>query len=287
MRSMHTTPAVRLLHITDLHILPTAGATIYGTDSFESLRAVLGAARALPEPPDLIVATGDLSEDGSPGAYRRLHQLLAGTGLPAHVLPGNHDAAAELGRALLGGAVQAGPVVDVGAWRVVLLDSQVPGRPHGHLDRAQLDLLAAALDEDPDRPVLVCLHHGPARYCPSSGCQLQNAAALLELLESRANARGVICGHGHLELERTAGHVKLFATPSTCSQIWHAQLGEPVDHEDFWASHRFDPGRHGFRMLTLKLGGELESTVHWLASATGARPGAGSDPTGTGEPGSP
>ena len=287
MRPMHTTPAVRLLHITDLHILPSAGATIYGADSYETLRAVLGAARALPEPPDLIVATGDLSEDGSPGSYRRLHQLLAGTGLPAHVLPGNHDAAAELGRALLGGSVQAGPVVEAGAWRIVLLDSQIPGRPHGLLERVQLDLLAKALDEDPARPVLVCLHHGPASYCPSTGCQLQNAAALLELLESRANARGVICGHGHLELERAAGHVKLFTTPSTCSQAWHAQPGEPVDHEDFWASHRYDPSRHGFRMLTLGSQGEIESRVYWLPGAAGDPRGAGSDPTGTGEPGSP
>lgn len=264
MRSMHTTPAVRLLHITDLHILPTAGATIYGTDSFESLRAVLGAARALPEPPDLIVATGDLSEDGSPGAYRRLHQLLAGTGLPAHVLPGNHDAAAELGRALLGGAVQAGPVVDVGAWRVVLLDSQVPGRPHGHLDRAQLDLLAAALDEDPDRPVLVCLHHGPARYCPSSGCQLQNPDDLLKLLAAHPNARGVLAGHGHVDLEQRHGHTAIFVTPSTCSQLWHAQPGEAADHEDFEASHRFDPSRYGFRMIALGDDGALESSVHWV-----------------------
>jgi hypothetical protein len=81
---------------------------------------------------------------------------------------------------------------------------------------------------------------------------------------SRTNARGVICGHGHLELERTAEHVKLFTTPSTCSQAWHAQLGDAVDHEQFWASHKFDPGRHSFRMLTLLPGGEIESTVHWV-----------------------
>jgi Icc protein len=256
--------SVRALHITDLHILPTAGATIYGTDTFEALRAVLGAALALPDPPALIVATGDLSEDGSERSYERLRQLLAGTGLPAHVVPGNHDAVDAMRRALLGGSIQMSPVVDVESWRIVLLDSQVPGEPHGLLDAAQLERLSSALDEDPARPVLVGLHHGPASYCPSSGCQLRNAAVLLALLASRSNARAVIAGHGHLELERTAGRVRLFATPSTCSQASHAQLGEPVDHEQFWASHRFDPGRHGFRMLTLLPGGELESRVHWV-----------------------
>ena len=264
MCAMPSTPSVRVLHVTDLHILPVAGATIYGADSFASLRAILDAALALPEPPALIIATGDLSEDGSPASYRRLHGLLAETGLPTHVLPGNHDAPAELRTALLGGPVQMSPVIDVESWRVVLLDSRVPGRPHGFLEPSQLELLSSALAEDPSRPVLACLHHGPARYCPSSGCQLHNAVALLDLMVSRSNARAVICGHAHLELERSAEHVKLFTTPSTCSQAWHAQLGEPVDHEEFWSSHRFDPSRWGFRMLTLMPGGEIESRVHWV-----------------------
>lgn len=263
---------VRALQITDLHILPVEGAAIYGTDSFASLRAVLGAALALPAPPALILATGDLSEDGSAASYARLRQALVATGLPVYVVPGNHDAIDQMQTSLLGGPIQAGPVIDVGAWRVVLLDSQVRGQPHGFLERAQLELLASALAEEPGRPALIGLHHGPASYCPSSGCQLQNAAALLEVLASRASARGVIAGHGHLEVERAAGHVKLLVTPSTCSQAWHAQRGEPVDHEAFAASHRFDPGRHGFRMLELSPGGALESTVHWVAAAGAPAP---------------
>jgi 3',5'-cyclic-AMP phosphodiesterase len=261
---MSSISPVRALHITDLHILPTVGATIYGTDTYQALRAVLDVALALAEPPTLIIATGDLSEDGSPESYRRLRQLLTETGLPSHVLPGNHDATEEMRRTLAGGPVQMTPVIDVASWRVVLLDSQVRGKPHGLLDDAQLAVLASALAEHPDRPVLTCLHHGPARYCPSSGCHLQNADVLLRLLVSRSNARGVICGHGHLEVERTDHHVKLFTTPSTCSQASHAQLGEAVDHEDFWASHRFDPGQRGFRMLSLMPGGEITSRVHWM-----------------------
>ena len=267
MPSIPSLPAVRALHVTDLHILPVAGATIYGTDSYESLRTVLAVALALPEPPALILATGDLSEDGSADSYRRLQQLFADTGLPTYVVPGNHDALGPMQRALLGGAIQPGPVVDVAAWRVVLLDSQVPGKPHGWLDDAQLELLSTALTEHPDRPVLTCLHHGPASYCPSSGCHLQNAGALLQVLAARSNARGVICGHGHLALERTEQHVRLLTTPSTCSQAWHAQFGAPVDHEDFWQSHRYDPARYGFRMLSLRPGGELETELHWVTPA--------------------
>ncbi len=159
------------------------------------------------------------------------------------------------------------PHVDLGAWRLVLLDSQVRGESYGVLEDSQLGILASALSEEPDRPVLTCLHHSPTRPCPSTGCHLRNGDALLQLLSAKPNARAVISGHSHIEQERRAEHVRLFTTPSTCSQGLHAQLGDPVDHEDFWASHSFDPSRHGFRMLTLRSKGEFESTVHWVPNA--------------------
>jgi Icc protein len=264
---MTTADSLRVLQITDLHILPRVRSAIYGTDSFESLRAVLGAALVLPEPPTLVVATGDLAEDGSEESYDRLRGPLLETGLPFYVLPGNHDSEDEMRSALVGGPIQTGPVVDIGSWRLVLLDSCVRGAPHGFLAASQLDLLTSALADDPSRPVLTCLHHGPARPCPASGCRLHNDDVLLGLLGSRPNARAVISGHAHTEIERHSEHVTLLTAPSTCSQGIHAQRGEPVDHEDFWASHRFDPSRYGFRMLTLLPGGELESAVHWVPSA--------------------
>jgi Icc protein len=244
---------MRLLHVTDLHILPEPGP-LHGTDTLESLRAVSSAALALPEPPNVIVATGDLSEDGSERSYRRLRGLLLETGLPCYVVPGNHDDPEAL-PALLGGAIERGPVVDRGAWRFVLLDSTVRGKSYGLLDPAQLSLLDAALEEDPSRPVVVGLHHGPIEYCPSSDCRLHNVSALLSLLSAHENARAVLAGHGHVDVERQVGHLKLFASPSTGSQLRH--LGGTA--EDFWGAHEWDVPRHGFRMLSLGEDGSVTS----------------------------
>jgi 3',5'-cyclic-AMP phosphodiesterase len=263
-RPMANREPLRVLHITDLHILPEPGSEIYGGDTFESLRLVLGAALALARRPEVIVATGDLSEDGSDASYARLRQLLLTTGLPTYVLPGNHDSVARMRDSLVGGPIGMGPVVELGAWRGVLLDSHVDGQPHGFLEDPQLQLLGEALDEQPDRPVLIGLHHGVVPPCPSDGCRLHNADAVLELLRGRANARVMISGHAHLELERRIDGAIVFTTPSTCSQGVHAQLGEAVDHQDFWASHRFEPDRHGFRVLDLLPDGAIVSEVHWV-----------------------
>ena len=256
---------MRMLQITDCHLLPEAGAKIYGADTSRSLGSVLESALALPERPDLIVATGDLSEDGSDGSYQRLRRILLDAGLPVYVIAGNHDSVQAMGRSLIGGPIRMEPCIDLGAWRIVFLDSKVEGEPCGYLAEAELHRLGETLSADSQRPVIVCLHHSPIRPCPSTGCHLKNDAELIAALDSHANARAVLAGHSHLELERRIQHATLLTTPATSSQCVHGQIGEPVDHEDFWSSHRFDASRHGFRMLSLHRDGRFESSVHWVS----------------------
>ena len=254
---------MRMLQITDCHLLPEAGGKIYGADTYRSLSSVLQSALALPERPDLIVATGDLSEDGSDDSYRRLRQLLLDVGLPAYVIAGNHDSVEAMRRSLIGGPIRMEPCVDLDGWRVVFLDSKVVGEPYGYLEKAELHRLAETLSADSERPAIVCLHHSPIRPCPSTGCHLKNDDELIAVLDLHANARAVLAGHSHLALERRIQHATLLTTPATSSRCVHAQTGESVDHEDFWSSHRFDASWHGFRMLSLHGDGRFESSVHW------------------------
>ena len=244
--------------------MPEAGAEIYGADPFESLRRVLEAASRMREPPERVIATGDLAEDASPRSYERLRELLLATGLPTHVIPGNHDSLAGMRSSLVGGAIEMGHVVDLADWRLVLLDSQIAGRSEGRLARDQLQLLERSLRETPSRPALVALHHSPTRPCPYPGCHLENEADFLRRLAAHDNARVVIAGHSHTPIERCEQGVALLTTPSTCSQGWHAQAGESEDPDDFWACHRMDGSRHGFRMLSLAADGSFESELHWL-----------------------
>lgn len=260
----------RLLQVTDCHLVSEAGREIYGVDPYRALQSVLRAALASAEPPELVVATGDLSEDGSEGSYRRLRALFLEAALPVYVIAGNHDSADAMRRLLPGGPIEWARCVDLPAWRLVLLDSTVPGEPHGYLSAAELDYLAGVLAQDPARPVVICLHHSPTRPCPHSGCHLRNDDELEALLDAHANARVVLSGHSHLELERRGRHTTFLTTPASCAQCSHAQPGEPVDHEDFGASHAYDARRQGCRLVTLHDDGRFEAEVRWLDKASWA-----------------
>ena len=168
---------MKLLHISDLHIVPEVGEQIYGVDSHNSLKRVLD--QGIAENPDLIVATGDLAERGDSQSYQRLQKLLLSTGLPVFVVPGNHDSPKRIAEDLCGGRIRSTDVHDQDGWRFVFLNSRVRGAPHGELSADQLRQLESAVLAAPDRHILIALHHTPIAPCPSFGCHLVGAGEFL------------------------------------------------------------------------------------------------------------
>lgn len=253
---------MRVLHISDLHIVPGVGEQIYGVDSFASLDRVLEA--GIEASPDLIIATGDLVERGDSASYRRLRERLLATGLPVFVIPGNHDSPKRIAQDLCGDRIRATDVYEHDDWRFVFLDSRVPGEPYGALAARQLELLDGALAEAADQHVVVALHHTPIAPCPFFGCHLVGAAELLNRLAAHGRVRAVIAGHAHIEAEARFRGLEVITTPSTCAEAIHAPAARCPDLDDFWASHRFDPTRHGFRTIELAPDGSLSSKVTWV-----------------------
>ncbi|GAA1083413.1 MULTISPECIES: metallophosphoesterase [Pseudonocardia] len=176
-------------------------------------RAVAGV-RALDPAPDVVLVTGDLADDGAPEAYSSAARLLDGLGA-LHV-PGNHD-----DRAAMADAV--GPVGDrlhrTGGTTVALLDTLVPGAPHGALSDAAVALLAEAV-RDP-APLLVALHHPPVAvgHPVLDGMRLLEAGVFEALLAARSDPTLVVCGHVHTPLATTfAGH-PLVVAPSVAPAL--------------------------------------------------------------------
>ena len=178
------------MQLTDCHLFGEAETSMLGVNTDASLRAVLGQIEADHKRPDLVLATGDLSQDGEVAAYQRLAGMLQASpalaGARIRCLPGNHDAPDTLRRAL---PAWSEPVTDVGAWRVICLDTTVPGSNGGHLPDSQLDLLESALAEAPERPALVATHHNamPITHWHDT-MMIDNPQRLFQLLARWARA---------------------------------------------------------------------------------------------------
>ena len=266
---------LRIVHITDTHIIAEPGAEVYGVDSFAALESLLAVMQRAPWTPHLLIATGDLSEDGSAVSYQRLRSLLTPLGLPVYCIPGNHDVLSEMHAHLKGGPIHLARRVVWEPWQIVLLDSQVPGQGHGYLSHGELTALEEALQEAPGHQALVGLHHGPLPVCPMPPCRLENAEAFLALLGRYPNVRGVISGHNHCAVDEYHSGIQLLVTPSTCVNGAHPRGLRAPEGRPFWEVHGLDPGRRAFRRLELYPDGQIVTDVIWDQEGTPV----GSSPT--------
>jgi 3',5'-cyclic AMP phosphodiesterase CpdA len=170
-----------IAQITDLHIAEEGGYLRRFVDANAKLAAALEFLSTRHRQPDVVLATGDLVNDGRPAQYGLLRELLAGYDAPLYLVPGNHDDRETFRDAFgdLDWVPREGPidyVVEDHQLRLVGLDTTEPDRHDGNLDVAQLEWLDRALAEAPDHPTLVFLHHPPSR--PGCGCSTPSGSSV-------------------------------------------------------------------------------------------------------------
>ncbi len=236
---------IHIVQITDFHISSQTGEKIFGVDTHKTLTEII--ARICAEKPkaDAVVATGDLSADGSLKSYLRLKPLLGQLALPVYCLPGNHDIQGTLREHLRDGNVDVCRSVALGNWGLVFLDSTVPGEEDGQIGQREFRALRAALRRHRDRDILVCLHHEPVPMGGAWGIKvsLTDALDLFRILDQYPRVRGLIWGHTHQTYDGGRKGVRLMGTPSTC--------------------YPFPPGQEspGWRRIALYADGGIETRV--------------------------
>ncbi|GAA5525150.1 3',5'-cyclic adenosine monophosphate phosphodiesterase CpdA [Microbulbifer aestuariivivens] len=209
----------RLVQFTDPHIGGRPDYQLLGLDTGRTLDEVLGRIERDQPAAELLVATGDITANGSEAAYQRFLARMQKVDTRWCWLPGNHD--------VVGRMHQLAPdrFVDelaLGAWRLLLLDTSVENLICGGLSDARLDRLASLLQRDPERPVLILMHHQPVPVGSDwiDGHMLhQGRERFLELVRATPQLRAIVWGHVHQQFDGQLGHVGLHSTPSTSVQF--------------------------------------------------------------------
>src|SRR5258707_748433 len=196
--------AFLIAKISDLNIKPPGVVATGRVATAGAFDRCVAALNAFTPKPDLVVISGDLADTPTAEEYEYLKRLLAPLKLPTVGIPGNHDSR-ELMRATFPQAAYAYPTgplnqrVESGGLDLVLLDSSVPGRPHGELDPSTLQWLAATLASSPDRPALLFLHHPPFKtgIWHMDHQYLLNAGELAAVVKRHPRAQLIAAGHIH------------------------------------------------------------------------------------------
>lgn len=234
---------MRILQLTDTHLYGDPASRHYDRiDTAAALRAVLARVREM-EGVDVVVHTGDASDDGSVASYRLLHELLdpfaASLGAPLVVTMGNHDVPAAY-------AEVAGPGDHGGPWqdrlralprggRVIVLDSSVPGAGYGHLDPEQLEWLREVLAApaasgapaggvsaggEADGPTVLAIHHPPLVGATPllRGLDLDGLDALADVLAG-SDVRAILSGHYHHPMTGSIAGIPVLVGPGITNVV--------------------------------------------------------------------
>jgi len=192
--------------------------------------------------PDLVIVKGDLTDDGTADQFREVRGVLAGTSAPVAAFLGNHDfLGGYTGLSVDGYALleqeSAPRCVDLAGWRLVLLDSSLPGHHHGGFARDDLAWLERTLRETDalEMPTLLFMHHHPvppefaSGPIGSLGIRPDDSLALFDLVRRNPQVKAVLVGHTH------RNRVRRYAATGS---VPFAEVCCVKDYPGAWAHYR-------------------------------------------------
>ena len=247
---MSSSDKFNLIQITDTHIFGTTDKRLAGTDTRATLARVL---EKVSDSNDIsyLVVTGDVSMDGSVDSYEWIREQLESTSLPFSVLPGNHD---DMSNWLLSFAsCQRFPsILRRGSWKLVFLDTQIPGEEYGGISSDTLEFLGREVTSEDGAYLAIFVHHPPLKigsdWIDSVGLNFGRKEFLN--LVSPQKVRLVVAGHVHQTSELEFFGAKIVTTPSTCVQFMPGAQ-----------KFALDDNRPGYRLISLFEDGNVKTQV--------------------------
>lgn len=160
---------VNFVHLTDLHVgNPQVQDDDLYSETSATLSATLAQIKALVPPPEFIVVSGDLTNRGDAGSYEELKRLMAQAELDVPVLfaLGNHDRRDGFYPVMLGRHENLDEPYDhaevIAGIHIIVMDTSVPGKVGGAFEPGQIEWLEDELENHPELPKLLVMHHAPA-----------------------------------------------------------------------------------------------------------------------------
>lgn len=215
-----------IAQITDLHVQPAGGLAYGVVDTNHLLKAAVAQLNRLQPQPDLVVATGDLVDEGTEAEYDMLKSLLAPLQAPLYLGLGNHDnrdafrkVFSDLPYVPSTGLIQY--TIEDFPVRMLMLDTLVDGEGYGEMDEPRLHWLESQLAAIPDRPTIVFMHHPPfsTRMIGLDDIKCRGGDAMAEIIARYPCVQRVACGHLHRSIQIQWAETGGSVAPSVAHQV--------------------------------------------------------------------
>ena len=252
----------RVVQISDCHLFTDPEEELRGVQPYQGVLAALQHVTEHEGDADYLVISGDLAHDELRPTYVVLRELLGDWVSRCRIIPGNHDHRESMHDVFAENVTPGQEEVcfeqQVPGWKILGIDTHIPGEVHGELGEAQCDWLHERLSAEPSVPTLIFMHHPPFSVETPwlDGIALRNADRFRDLLEPFPQVRIVCCGHVHHEFQGEENGRQYLTTPSVAVQF-RPKTETP----------EIDTVCAGYRVFDLHEDGSYETQVVRLLSA--------------------
>jgi len=266
---------VLIAQISDTHIRDHLGMFGELVDTSETLKKAVQLLNSLEPQPDVVLVTGDLTDDGTKEQYSLLLEMLSSLNAPLLPLPGNHDERSEFLNAFSSTLPDEIPenhcsyVIDNFPVRLIALDTSLPGQ-HDALFSEDHELwLSTVLSKEKDKPTLIFTHFPPfetgINFMDLSG--LKSADRLEKIIRNNPQVKLVVSGHLHRSIQTSFASTMISVCPSTGNQLkldLNPKNGSAVDEPPGFQLHLWKNDRFVTHTGIIWDGKELDMS-QWVA----------------------
>mgnify|MGYP003859952119 CR=1 FL=1 len=247
-----------IAQISDCHLFSEPSSLHCGANVYQNLIVILSDIKNNIDI-NLIIFTGDLTQDHSEKSYQLFRQAITycQIPIPVYFLSGNHDEPELLSKYLVGNPFCSSRVIENDQWQAILVESKskVIEGPAGQVDDIEVEKLHQRID--PKKHQLLFMHHHPVDvgyFIDKHG--LNNRDEFWLTLDKYSSIVGIACGHVHrgviLSSVSTNRSIDVYTCPATSIQF------DPCAP----SVKALDQGP-GYRLFSLHEQGELKTSLHY------------------------
>ncbi len=248
---------MRFAHVSDLHLeMNVSASPDHGLTSHEVTEAIAHDLISISEALDLVVVSGDLTENADAEAFATFERMFDDIGLPLIVVPGNHDGPAGMHDYSAFSDKFASwditnRVVEIAGARFLGLNTCIEDVTEGAIDDEGLTLLADEIARNHDGNLVIVMHHPPlvlGLQQFDGFCHLDGRERLMEILGGARDQVIILSGHVHRPYVAVEGRITCHVAGSFFAPYDSAlPFGDlpirPTTLQDFYFIHDLDPGR--------------------------------------------
>lgn len=222
--------SVHIVQISDSHI------SLQHPQRTRDLANCIEYINTMPEPPDLVIHTGDIAHNGLAAEYAVAKTELDRLTVPFRVLAGNKDKRPELiatfadSTHLSADADFVQYAIDDFDVRLLLLDTLSGLSNKGELCAARWSGLQKMLNDKPLRPSVIFMHHPPFEVAeipdPFQFEPWSQVDRFQQLLLQYPSIMEVFCGHVHRNISSSVGDIPASALTCMAGDLRKGELDD-------------------------------------------------------------